>query len=358
VPGSGWSSPIVVDGKVYLTSAIAGGANDLSLSALCLSVKDGKKLWQQELFVENLAESPQIHRKNSHASPTPLIEGQRLFVHFGHMGTACLDLDGKVLWKNDTIRYAPVHGNGGSPILVDGKLIFSCDGSDQQFVIALDTTKGKVLWRTDRQADDAKKKFSFSTPLFIDHKGQKQIVSPGPDAVVSYDPANGKELWRVSYAGYSVIPRPVYGHGLVFLSTSYDSPSLLAINPEGKGDITKTNIVWRTNKNAPHTPSPLLVGDELYTVSDAGFANCYDAKTGKVHWSERLDEKFSASPVYADGKIYLQSEDGVGIVLKAGQKFEELKRNKMDERTLASYAFAEGALFLRTAQHLYRIQDK
>lgn len=358
IPGSGWSSPVVVDGKVFLTSAVPHGKNELSLVALCLNARDGKQLWRQELFREDTSRSPKIHSKNSHASPTPLVNGSRLFVHFGHMGTACLDLDGKVLWRNDKVRYAPVHGNGGSPILVDDKLIFSCDGSDKQFVVALDVSDGSEVWRTDRKADMAAKKFSFSTPLLIDVKGQKQVVSPGPDAVVAYDPATGKEIWRVRYVGYSVIPRPVYGHGLVFISTSYDSPSLLAIKPDGQGDVTETHVAWRTNKNAPHTPSPLLVGDELYTVSDRGIATCFDAKTGDVHWSERLNAPFSASPLFVDGKIYLQSEDGDGIVLKAGKKFEELARSKMGERSLASYAIADGAIFLRTADNLYRIQAK
>jgi outer membrane protein assembly factor BamB len=357
VPGAGWSSPVVVDGKVYLTSAVPA-KNELSLQALCFSAKDGKPLWQQEVFRKDPATLPRIHNKNSHASPTPIVSGSRLFVHFGHMGTAALDLSGKVLWRNATLRYQPVHGNGGSPILVDDKLIFSCDGSDQQFVVALDAATGQEAWKTDRQAEGAPRKFAFSTPLAIDVKGQKQVISPGPDAVVAYDAATGKEIWRVRYTGYSVIPRPVYGHGLVFLSSGYDAPTLLAIRPDGKGDVTSTHIAWQTNKNAPHTPSPLLVGNELYVVSDRGVATCLDAKTGEVHWSERLNTTFSASPVYADGKIYLQSEDGVGIVLKAGKKFEELARNPMEERSLASYAFADGALFLRTAEHLYRIQGK
>jgi outer membrane protein assembly factor BamB len=194
--------------------------------------------------------------------------------------------------------------------------------------------------------------------LLIDVKGQKQVVSPGPDAVMAYEPATGKEIWKVRYKGYSVIPRPVYGHGLVFLSSGYDAPTFLAIKADGHGDVTDTHIAWKTNKNAPHTPSPLLVGDELYLVSDGGIGSCLDAKTGEVHWSQRLNGRFSASPIYADGKIYVQTEDGEGIVLKAGKKFEELARNNMEERTLASYAVAEGALFLRTAENLYRIQAK
>ena len=346
VPGAGWSSPVVVDGRVFLTSAVpVPGSSDLALCALAFSIKDGKPLWQQELFRENTKTIPKPHTKNSHASPTPLVNGNHLFVHFGHMGTACLDLAGKVIWKNDKLSYKPIHGNGGSPILVDDKLIFSCDGGDQQFIVALDAASGREAWKTDRKIDSAKT-FSFSTPLLIEVKGQKQVISPASGAVMAYDPATGKEIWRVRYNGYSVIPRPVYGHGLVFLSTGFDAPTVLAIKPDGQDDVTDTHVAWRTKKDAPNTPSLLLVGTELYMVSDRGIASCLDAKTGAVHWAEKLNANFSASPVYADGKIYLQSEEGEGIVLKAGKTFEELARNPMGEKTLASYAFADGALFL------------
>src|SRR5262249_29243668 len=201
--------------------------------------------------------APAIHSKNSHASPTPLFHDSRLFVHFGHMGTACLDLTGKTIWRNNELKYNPVHGNGGTPILVDDKLIFSCDGGDQPFDVALNATPGKQVWRTDRR-NNPPKKFSFSTPLLITVNGKKQVISPGSEAVMAYDPANGREIWRVRYRGYSVIPRPVYGHGLLFISTGYEVPTLLAIRPEGAGDVTKSHIAWSTRQNAPHTPSVLL----------------------------------------------------------------------------------------------------
>jgi outer membrane protein assembly factor BamB len=329
---------------------------DQSLQALCLDAKTGKRVWETEAFRQEGATAARIHRKNSHASPTPVTDGERLYVHFGHQGTACLDLAGKVLWRNRGLNYKPVHGNGGTPILVDDALIFSCDGSDQQFVVALDKRTGKVRWQTDRKTDSIKK-FAFSTPLLIIVKGQPQVVSPGAGMVAAYDPATGKEIWRIRYGqGYSVIPRPVFGHGLVFLSSGFDSPSLLAIRPDGQGDVTATHVAWTLRKGAPLSPSPLLVGDELYIVSDSGVASCLEARTGKVHWQERIGENYSASPLFADGKVYLQSEEGTGVVLKAGKVYEELARNSLDERTLASYAASEGALFLRTEKHLYRIQ--
>jgi outer membrane protein assembly factor BamB len=363
IPGSGWSSPVVVGGKIYLTSAVeVKDSKDLSLRALCLDAKDGKILWDNEVFRQDASKAPGIHSKNSHASPTPIVEKDRLYVHFGHQGTACLELSGKVLWRNREYSYVPIHGNGGTPVLVDGLLVFSNDGyvvgssfKPVRRLVALDAKEGQLKWTTNRTGKP-NKSFSFSTPLVITVNKKKQIVSPGSDVVAAYDPATGDEIWKVTYSGYSLIPRPVYGHGMVFLSTGYDSPELLAIEADGKGDVTKTHVKWRLRKGAPHTPSPLLVGDELYLVSDGGLASCLDAKTGKEHWQKRVQGRgYSASPIYADGHVYLLSEDGVGTVLKASKTYEVVARNELGERTLASYAVSDSALFVRTAKRLYKI---
>lgn len=357
IPGKGWSSPIVVGGRVYLTTAApVKDSNGLSLEALCLDAGNGAILWEKEIFRQDGKRSPSIHSKNSHASPTPLIRGEKLFVHFGHQGTACLNLKGDVLWQNVSLRYAPVHGNGGSPILVDDLLVFSCDGGDQRFIAALDVADSKVRWKTDRTAE-TDRNFSFSTSLLIEVNGQKQIISPGSGAVTAYDPVNGKEIWWVRYKGYSVVPRPVYGHGLIFVSTGYDRPSFLAIRADGKGDVTDTHVVWKTNKAAPLTPSPLLVGEELYTVSDSGMACCRDARTGEIHWQERLGGTYSASPLLAGGKLYFLSEQGSTAVVRAEKRFQLVAKNVLGERSLASPAAASGALFIRTEKHLYRIGD-
>jgi outer membrane protein assembly factor BamB len=361
IPGKGWSSPIILDGRIYLTSAVPiEKSKDLSLKTICLDARNGKELWTTEVFKQDAGKAQGIHSKNSHASPTPLTDGKRIYVHFGHQGTACLDLDGKIVWRTLEHRYAPVHGNGGTPILLDDRLIFSTDGSDKQFVIALNTGDGKVAWKTDRKCT-FERTFSFSTPLAIPVDGKPQVISPGSGAVVSYDPADGKELWRVQYDGYSVIPRPVFGHGLVFIATGYNAPSVLAIKVDGKGDVTDSHVVWSLKKGAPHTPSLLLVGDELYILSDGSaagaLATCVDARTGKVHWQERVPGGNSASPFHADGRIYLQSEKGVTTVIRAGKKFEVLATNDLKERTFASYAVADGAIYLRTETQLYRIQE-
>ena len=351
--GTGWSSPVLRDGRLYLTSAVPHDGGNQSLQTLCLDAASGKTLWSTEVFATLISKG---HQKNSQASPTPILEGKRLYVHFGHLGTACLDLAGKVVWRNIEIKYSPVHGNGGSPILVDQALVFSCDGGSDPFIIALDKTTGKVLWKTNRATDNPRK-FSFSTPLLITVNGKKQIISPGSGAVCAFDPQTGKEIWRARYGeGYSVIPRPVFGHGLLFIGTGYDRPTVVAVRPDGLGDVTDTHIVWTLTKGAPNTPSLLLVGDELYMVSDAGIGSCVDAKTGNVHWQERLGGNYSASPIFADGRIYFQNEEGVGVVIKPGKTFQKLAENPLGERTLASYAVDDGALFIRTQENLFRIK--
>jgi outer membrane protein assembly factor BamB len=370
IPGKGWSSPIILGRHLYLTTAVPEGTDTTavaegteetapqSLRALCLDLKSGGLVWNVEVFHQSAG--VRIHNKNSHASPTPATDGKRLIVHFGTNGTASLSLaDGEVLWRNQELKYAPVHGNGGSPVLVDGLVVVSCDGGDQQFVAALDQEAGTIRWRTPRSTKPDRG-FSFGTPLVIQNDGEKQIVCPGSDAVVAYEPATGREIWKVNYpGGYSVVPRPVFGRGLLFVCTGYDSPMVLAIRPQGAaGDVTKTHVAWRLTKSAPHNPSPLLVADALYIVSDKGVATCLDAATGKQRWQERMGGDFSASPLFADGKIYLQSEAGEGIVLKPGPTFEELARNALREKSLASYAVGDGALFIRLERHLAKIQQK
>lgn len=360
IPGSGWSSPVLEDGRIYLTTAVplAGEGEEKStgrsLRALCLEANTGAVRWDVEVFRQE-AGAPGIHAKNGHASPTPIAAGGRIFVHFGHQGTACLDRDGRLVWRQRSLAYAPVHGNGGSPVLVDDLLVFSADGGQDPFVAALRQADGVVQWKTPRQTPAAKK-FSFSTPQVIAVKGRKQVISPGSGLVAAYDPADGREIWRARYGeGYSVIARPVYAHGLLFVSSSYDKPVVYAVRPEGTGDVTETQVAWTASRGAPNTPSMLVVGDELYFVSDAGIASCVDARTGKVHWNERLGGGFSASPVLAEGRIYFQNESGLGVVIRPGTKFEKLAENDLGERTLASYAVDDGALFIRTAGHLYRI---
>jgi outer membrane protein assembly factor BamB len=353
-PGKGWSSPVISKGRLYLTAAV--GEGDPALHAVCLDPADGRTLWSTEVFRPDPGVATTGHRKSSPASPTPIVAADRLYVHFGHMGTAALDLAGEVVWRQTELKYPPVHGNGGSPVLVDGALVFSCDGREAPFVAALEAATGRVRWKTERKTS-AKNQFSFSTPLAITIGGATQVVSPGSGFVAAYDPRDGRECWRVDYGdGYSVVPRPVYAHDLLFLASGFNKPVFHAIRPAGAtGDVTATHVAWKEPKGAPHTPSAVVVGDEVYFVSDAGIATCADARTGTVHWSERLGGNFSASPIVAEGRIYFQNETGVGYVVRAAKTYELLATNDLGERTLASPAAIDGALFLRSEGHLWRI---
>ena len=362
LPGAGWSSPILVRGKLILTTAVPIGSTekpDYELRVVCVDAKTGKLDWNEQVFLEKASVS-QPHKKNSHASPTPVSDGERLIVHFGHMGTAALDLAGKVLWKNDSYTYEPQHGNGGSPILAEGNVVFSCDGRDKQFVVAIDAKTGKEAWKTDRNMSGLLK-FSFATAQLIEHGGKKMIVSAASDWCAGYDPKTGKEIWRVKYpkSGWSLITRPVYAHGLVFISSGYVNQHLLAIKPEGTGDITD-KIVWSTSKFATNTPTPLIIGDELYMLADQGMLSCLDAKTGALHWASRIKGgAYSSSPILVNGKIYITSETGVGLVIQPNKKeLEVLAENDMKEKTFATFLPDKGALYLRTESTLFKFEEK
>ncbi len=356
-PGSGWSSPVVADGILYITTAIESGGG-LSLHALAYWADDGTPVWDREVFEVKPSEVARIHKKNGQASPTPIVRGGALYVHFGHMGTAKLDAgSGSILWANDDLKYTPVHGNGGSPILVGNSLIFTADGGDNPTVNALDAQTGKPKWQHRRDVE-AKKTFSFCTPLAIEVDGRTQVIAPGSNVVSALDPESGSEIWRVGYNGYSVVPQPLFAHGLVFLSTGYDSPVVMAIRPDGTGDVTGTHVAWSTGKRGPNTPSFAIVGDELYMAADGGIVSCLDAKTGEVHWYERATGPISASPVVAPGRLYLTDEQGKTTVLATGKTFKVLAENEIGERTLASMAVGEGVLFLRTEEHLFALGEE
>jgi outer membrane protein assembly factor BamB len=358
LPGLGWSSPVVVGGKVYLTTAVPQ-SDGFSLRALCLDARTGDLEWDKEVFREG-ANAPGIHKKNSHASPTPFVEDGNVYVHFGHLGTACLRAkDGTQVWATQELKYAPVHGNGGSPVVAGKHLIFSTDGTDKQMVVALDKATGAVAWKTPREGKTGAKPFSFGTPLLITANEREQLISPGSGVVMSLDPNTGKEFWRVTYGGgYSVVPRPVFANGLVYVCTGYDAPTLLAIKPDGTGDVTKTHVAFKVKKNVSHNPSPLVVGDALYLVSDGGVLSCLDAKTGEERWTERVGKAYSSSPLYAGGLIYLLDESGTTTVFKPGASYDPVATNKLDERTQASCAVDGAALLLRTEKALYRIEKK
>lgn len=357
IPGTGWSSPVLVDGKIYLTTATGTAeAGDISLRVLAIDAADGKILWDVEAMRPTVDATKEMHQKNSLASGTPIVDGDHIYVHFGHMGTAALDLEGNVLWRQTELAYPPEHGTGGSPVLVDDLLIFSGDGSESPFIAALDRYTGKVRWKVPRETT-AGKTFSFCTPLVIEVEGVTQVISPGSGMAGAYNPRDGQELWRVNYGeGFSVVPRPVYTNGILYICSGFIRANLLAVDPKSAaGDATDSNVLWQYNRGVPTTPSVLVEGDEVYFVSDNGVATCLDARTGDLHWTERLGGGFSASPIFAEGRIYFTNEDGTTYVLKPGKDYELIATNDLGERALASPAVDDGTLYLRTASHLWRI---
>lgn len=355
IPGEGHSSPVIWGDQVWMTTATDEGR---SLRAVCVDKNDGRIVHDVELF--RVGELEPKNELNSYASPTPVIEAGRVYVAFGTYGTACVDTaSGKPVWRHQELKLDHQEGPGSSPILHGDLLIVNCDGRDVQYVAALHKDTGKLAWRADRTADYGNKpndlKKAFSVPLAIEAGGRRQLVSVGASRVAAYDPAAGTELWHCDIPGFSNVPRPVYGHGLVYVSTGYMQPELWAIRPDGTGDLSG-NVVWKAAQGMPAKPSVLLVDDLLFAVADNGILRCLEAKTGKQVWQQRLDGTFSASPIYAAGLAYFPGENGVVYVIKPGRQPEVVAENELPGRFMASPAVSGKALFLRTDTHLYRIE--
>lgn len=355
LPGRGWSSPVILGEQIWMTTATDEGH---SLRAVAVDRRTGNVLHDLEVF--QVAEPVRLNAKNSHASPTPLLEPGRLYAHFGTMGTACIDTaSGNILWKTQELVLDHKEGPGSSPILWRDLLIVNCDGIDTQAVTALDKQTGKIAWRTPRSGPldpNPDRQKAYSTPLVITVDGADQVVSPGADWTTAYDPQTGREIWKVHYKGYSTVPRPLFANGLLYFITGFDKPELWGVRPDGAGDVTESHVVWKCVKQVPANPSPIIAGGEVYFVSDQGVCTCLDALTGEELWRERLAGKYSGSPLLAGGKLYFSNEDGTTFVLQPGRTFELLATNVVDGSLMASPAAVDGALFLRSDSHLYRIE--
>lgn len=348
IPGRGWSSPVIQGTRLWVTTATEGGK---SLRAIALDRESGRTVVDVEVF--RIGAARLLNEKNSHASPTPIAEDDRVYIHFGAHGTAAIDRSGRILWKTRLDYDNGQHGPGGSPVLYDDLLIVSCDGQDVQFVVALDKQTGKTRWKKYRAGHQA-----YTTPLVVRRADGDQLISVGAFRAIAYEPRTGREIWSVRYGdGFSNVPRPVYADGVVFICTGFQEPSLLAVRVDGRKDVTKTHVTWSIRRSVPLTPSPILVGDELYLISDNGIASCLDAKTGKAHWRVRIGGSHSASPTYADGRIYFLSEDGQSVVIAPGTQFKQLAVNQIDGLALASMAVSNGSFFIRSHTHLYRIHN-
>lgn len=363
----GWSSPVIQGKQIWLTSASKDGRE---LFVLCIDRDSGKIIRDWKLF--DVAQPQFIHPFNTPASPTPVIEDGRVYVTFGSSGTACIDTRTfKVLWERRDIECNHFRGAGSSPILFGNLLLMHFDGSDHQFAMALDKKTGKTVWLTKRSIDfqdldkngkpaaegDLRK--AFSTPHVEKINGRWEMISLGAKAAYSYDPLTGKELWRVEERGqHSASTRPVIGHGMIFFPTGFSVGQLFAVRTGGQGLITDTHVAWKVKRSVSNKPSILLVGDLIYMIGDTGIASCIDAKTGDQVWQQRIGGEYSASPVYADGRLWLFSQEGRTTVLKPGRVFEQFGENRLDEGFMASPAIAGKAFYLRTRTHLYRIEEK
>jgi outer membrane protein assembly factor BamB len=360
IEGRAWSSPVVANNTIYVTNAepLVGKGEDrgVRLTVIAMDAATGKATWTTPIFEVKLGDGLKMHSKNSHASPTLIFEGGKLYAHFGHHGTACVSDSGKLLWQTQEHAYPPVHGTGGSPALWRDLLIFNADGASNPSVIALEKRTGRTAWKVARPENEAKRKFSFSTPLVIDVGGKDQLITCGSGMVQALNPKNGEPIWHVLYGGgYSVVPRPVFAHGMVFLSSGYDKPVGLAIRADGKGDVTTTHVAWTAEKRVPLNPSMLVVGDDLYMLDDKGMLSSRDARTGAVHYEERLIGPSSSSLLYADGHIYAIDEQGKAAVVQPGKTFQVLATSELNEKTLSSMSVCDSDLLIRTEAALYRI---
>ncbi len=381
VEGKGWSSPVLERDRLWLTTAVETPLSEtekaqrlanvenssslqvsgpVSLRAVCLDATSGKVLHDIELFRQSQPDP--IHSLNSYASPSPILDGGRLYCHFGTNGTAAVDAaTGAILWKHSLQTIKHENGAGGTPVLFENRLIFDCDGSDQQYIVALDTATGEVAWKTERSGErnpEPQLKKAYGSPIVTEVDGRAVLLSTGADWLYAYDPTDGRELWKLAYGvlGFSIVPRPIVGHGMAFISTSFMQPELLAVKlPIGDA---LPEIAWRVKKSVPNIPSPILVGDEIVMVSDKGVATCLDADSGDVRFSERLGGNFCSSPLYADGRIWVGNREGQTFILTPGKEFHVEATNQLDGEIMATPIAVGPALFLRTDKAVYRIEKR
>ena len=368
IPLRGWSTPVVMGGQVWMTSATVDGHD---FYAICVDADSGKILYDEKVFhCENPEPLGNGAAMNCYATPSPAIEPGRVYVHFGSYGTACLDTaTGKVIWKRDDLPCRHYRGPASSVILYSNLLILTMDGVDVQYHAALDKQTGQTVWKTDRSVAwndegstdrmvrDGDRRKAHSTPLIVTAAGKLQMLSVGAKAAYSYDPLTGKEFWRVQYNDWSVAPRPVFSQGLAFIVTGLVNTEMWAVKPDGAGDVTSNHVVWKLKTHVGKYASPIVVDGLLYTAADESFISCLDAATGEPVWTERIGGNFDASPVYADGRLYFFNQQGVTTVLKPGRTCAVLATNTLSDGFMASPAVGGKSFFLRAKTHLYRVEE-
>jgi outer membrane protein assembly factor BamB len=355
IPGKAWASPVIWDRLVWLANATDDGTR---LSVVAVACDSGRVI--HDITVFQIATPQFCHAFNSYASCTPVIERDRLYLHYGSAGTACLDTEsGKILWTRQDLPCDHFRGPGSSPIIHGDLLIVALDGFDLQYVVALDKATGKTVWRKDRDIDygttdgDAKK--AYATATVIRSQGREQVIIPSAGATLAYDPTSGEELWRVKHGGMNASARPLFAQGLVYINTAAGGMKFLAVRPDGTGDVSGTHIAWKSSQGTGSRSSQLLLGERLFLLGDAGTASVLDATTGKALWQKRLGGEFSASPILADGRIYASNQGGDTFVLSAADSYPLLATNTLADGCMASPAVFDGSIYLRTKTHLYRL---
>lgn len=358
VHGRGWSSPVIWGKQIWLTTATEDGHE---LSALALDRDTGKVIYDLPIF--HVETSQVMHKFNSYASPTPVIEEGRVYLSWGAYGLACVDtVTAKTLWVRRDLPCEHYRGPGASPILHGDLLIQHYDGFDYQYAIALNKHTGRTVWKTDRPkdfgTDNGDMKKAYATPIVVNIKGRELLISPTSKGCFGLDVNTGEEVWRVTYEQFSTPARPLFHDGNLIFSSGFSKGALVSVRADGAGDVTGTHYNWKVEKAMPSKPSPLLVDGLIYTIQDQGVATCLEEKTGKEVWTARLGGNYSASPVYGDGKLYFCSEEGKTTVVKPGRTYEMLAENTLPDGFMSSPAIAGKALFLRTRTALYRIEKK
>lgn len=357
----GYSTPVVWGNQIWLTTAREDGT---VLYAIGVDSESGKVRFDIPVFQ---VESPQKkHPLNSYATPSAVIEAGRVYVHYGSLGTACIDTDsGEILWRRTDLNCDHMQGAVSSPVLFENLVIIHLEGVDKQFIAALDKKTGETVWIYNRPADiytgiQGVYMKAYQTPVLLPIDGQVQMVSNGALLVTGHDPRTGKELWRVRYRDDSTISRIVSGQGLLFVNTggAPGATQLYAIRPGGTGDLTDTNVVWKMTEDVPHESSPVVVGDLLYTMSDQGVFICTEATTGKQIWTQRLKEKHGASLIATADRIYFSNKKGQTTVIAPGREYQVLATNQIGGELWASPAVDGDSLILRTKTDLYRIAEK
>ena len=369
VRGEGHSSPIVWGDKVFLTSSLTEKNNRI---LLCIDRLSGQTVWQRDV-VQSPPET--VHRLNSRASGTPATDGKQVYVTFmraegdeviapnvgserlitpGKIIVAAYDLDGNEKWKTNVGDFLSAHGFNTCPVLFEDLVILNGDHDGNAYLVALDRQSGRQRWRTRRE----NKTRSYVTPIIREIDGITQMILSGSLCIASYDPRNGKRHWIVDGPTEQFVASMVYDGKYVFATGGYPERHTLAIRPGGKGNVTDTHIAWRTTRGAAYVPSPIISGRYLLMVADSGIASCFEARTGKRHWMERLPGGHSPSPVSADGLVYFVSDRGVTTIIRPSETFAVIAKNELGEPVSASPAISQGQIFLRTHQHLYCIGSK